>query len=244
MSASPSAHNLVAIETATETVGVAVVTRDGVSAELTLTGRRRHVEALTPALDHLLTQVDLRPTDLHAVAVDVGPGLFTGLRVGVAAAKGLAQAVGIGILGATSLEILLEAARCAGTSGWVVGVIDARRSEVFTSLASVDPAGTVSEHSSPQLMAPPMLASMLRELGGVSITAVGDGAQRYAELLEEVPGVRVLRAALAFPPPSTLLTLAARRLEQGEAPASPGTVVPVYMREADAKVNFTQAIRG
>ncbi len=73
---------LVAIETATETVGVAVRTPDGVEAAFTLTGRRRHVETLTPALEHVLEQVGLVPADLDAVAVDLGPGLFTGLRVG------------------------------------------------------------------------------------------------------------------------------------------------------------------
>ena len=65
-------------------------------AEFALAGRRRHVETLTPALEHLLAQVGLAPGALGVVAVDIGPGLFTGLRVGVAAAKGLAQSLGIG----------------------------------------------------------------------------------------------------------------------------------------------------
>src|SRR5580704_7770239 len=82
----PAHKNIVAIETATETVGVAVRTAAGVEADFTLTGRRRHVETLTPALEHLLGQVDLAPRHIDVVAVDLGPGLFTGLRVGVAAA--------------------------------------------------------------------------------------------------------------------------------------------------------------
>jgi tRNA A37 threonylcarbamoyladenosine modification protein TsaB len=59
----------VAIETATETVGIAVRTPEGVEAEFALTGRRRHVETLTPALEHLLDQVGLAPGDLRVVAV-------------------------------------------------------------------------------------------------------------------------------------------------------------------------------
>ena len=81
MSATPHT-NIVAIETATETVGLAVRTAAGVEADFTLTGRRRHVETLTPALEHLLAQVGLTPRQIEAIAVDVGPGLFTGLRVG------------------------------------------------------------------------------------------------------------------------------------------------------------------
>ena len=119
-------RNVVAIETATETVGVAVRTTAGVQADFTLTGRRRHVETLTPALQHLLAQVGLAPGDLNVVAVDVGPGLFTGLRVGVAAAKGLAQALGIGVVGASSLDILAAGAARAGHRGLVLSCVDTR----------------------------------------------------------------------------------------------------------------------
>ena len=91
---------------------------DRVQAELTLTGRRRHVETLTPALEHLLEQLGLVPGDLGIVAVDIGPGLFTGLRVGLAAAKGLAQSLDLGVMGATSLDILTAGAAAAGSAAW------------------------------------------------------------------------------------------------------------------------------
>ncbi len=132
---------LVAIETATETVGVAVRTPAGVQAEFALTGRRRHVETLTPAVEHLLAQVGLTPSDLGVVAVDIGPGLFTGLRVGVAAAKGLAQSLGIGVVGATSLDILTAGAAAAGHRGLVLACVDARRAEVFAAVRQVGEGG-------------------------------------------------------------------------------------------------------
>jgi tRNA threonylcarbamoyladenosine biosynthesis protein TsaB len=235
--------NLVAIETATETVGVAVRAGSGLQAALTLTGGRRHVESLTPALEHLLGQVGLEARDLHAVAVDLGPGLFTGLRVGVAAAKGLAQALEVGVIGASSLDILLAAAAAAGHRGLVVGAVDARRGEVFASLATIDPAGAVVGGEPPRLVSPDALATMLRELEGAPVLAIGDGSQRYADVIEEVPGARCARSAFSWPPPSTLLALAAARLGAGETPADPAHVVPLYMREADARVNFTQVFR-
>jgi tRNA threonylcarbamoyladenosine biosynthesis protein TsaB len=103
--------NIVAIETATETIGVAARAESGAHATFSLSGRRRHVETLVPALGDLLAQLELAPTDLNLVAVDLGPGLFTGLRVGVAAAKGLAQALGIGVMGLSSLDILTRGGR-------------------------------------------------------------------------------------------------------------------------------------
>jgi tRNA threonylcarbamoyladenosine biosynthesis protein TsaB len=235
----------VAIETATETVGVAVRTPGGVEAEFVLTGRRRHVETLTPALEHLLDQVGLVPGDLGVVAVDIGPGLFTGLRVGVAAAKGLSQALGIGVLCATSLDVLTAAAAEAAQCGLVLACVDARRGEVFAAVRELDQGGaSVEERLAPALWAPGDLAAALGRLDGAPVYAVGDGAQRYGEVLARVPGVQIVTPALSFPPPSTLLRLALARLERGEAPVDAASVVPLYMREADAKSNFVLARGG
>jgi tRNA threonylcarbamoyladenosine biosynthesis protein TsaB len=230
--------NVIAIETATETVGVAVGTESGVQAAFTLQGRRRHVESLTPAIEHLLTQVGLVAADLSAVAVDLGPGLFTGLRVGVASAKGLAQALGIGVIGLTSLDILARAAADAGHAGPVAAVVDARRGEVFAAVT-----GGGAKMLGPALYGPDDLAQALAGLGVGPITAVGDGALRYATVIGAVSGVTVVTGDLTHPPPQTLLAMARRLLEEGAPPVDPGGVVPIYMRDADAKSNFAQIAR-
>jgi tRNA threonylcarbamoyladenosine biosynthesis protein TsaB len=241
--AAPAAPSIVAIETATETVGVAVRTAAGVQATFALTGRRRHVETLTPAIAHLLGQVGLAPADLEVVAVDIGPGLFTGLRVGVAAAKALAQSLEIGVLGATSLDILVAGAAGAGHRGLVLACVDARRGEVFATVRAVDDADAVGAAPvAPGLFTPADLAAVLGGLGGAPVWAVGDGALRHAASLEAVPGVRTV-ARPSFPPPAALLGLALERLEAGETPVEPRCVVPFYMREADARSNFARAAR-
>jgi len=237
--------NIVAIETATETIGAAARNDSGASAAFTLSGRRRHVETLVPALGDLLAQLELVPSDLHLVAVDLGPGLFTGLRVGVAAAKGLAQALGIGVVGLSSLDILTRAALAHGHKGYVLAAVDARRGEVFASVREL-----CAGHEETQdviasgLFAPEELAEALLELGGVPIVGVGDGVQRYSEILGGVPGVDCLLRALAYPPPLTLLDQAAALVDAGTSPLDPQSVVPVYMREADAKSNFAQVTSG
>jgi tRNA threonylcarbamoyladenosine biosynthesis protein TsaB len=235
---------MVAIETATETIGVAVRAPSGVQAELALTGRRRHVETLTPALQHLLDQVDLVPTDLGVVAVDVGPGLFTGLRVGVAAAKGLAQALGIGVVGATSLDILTAGAAASGLRGLVLACVDARRGEVFATVHDVGAAGVDPEaRLAPGLFAPDGLVAALGAFAGEPLHAVGDGAQRYWPVLNAAPGVETVTPGLSFPPPAALLELAQARLDAGDPPVAPAAVVPLYMREADARSNYARAVR-
>jgi len=235
---------VLAIETATETVGVAVQTPAGVHAEFALTGRRRHVETLIPALEHVLAQVGLVPADLGVVAVDIGPGLFTGLRVGVATAKALAQSLGIGVLTASSFDILTAGASGAGHRGLVLACVDARRAEVFAAVRQLDGDGAVvDEPIAPGLCAPADLVAALEGLRGAPVLAVGDGALRYRTVLEALPGVDAGAPALSFPPPVALLGLALGRLEAGESPVEPGFVVPLYMREADATSNFARAER-
>jgi len=233
--------NIVAIETATETVGVAVRTDGGAEAAFTLSGRRRHVETLAPALEDLLARVGLAPGDLHLVAVDLGPGLFTGLRVGVAAAKGLAQALGIGIIGLSSLEILTRAAVQFGHRGHLLAAVDARRGEVFASVCELRPGQARTEDVIPSgLFSPEGLAELLEGLGGVPIVGIGDGVQRYAEILGAVPGVACVLDGLTSPPPRTLLAMAVDLHDAGIPPLTPDRVVPLYMRQADATSNFAQ----
>ena len=237
---------LLGIESATELVGVAVADDDGPRAGVWIAGRRRHAESLAPAIAHVLEQADLTLGDLGAVAVDVGPGLFTGLRVGVATAKGLAQGLGIGIVGLQSLEVLARAAFDAGWPGPVVSVVDARRGEVFAARyrpTAGRPPGFMAESSPPARYTPEALAAELAaDLAGGDgpILAVGDGARRYAGVLGPVAGLTMAGRSLDGPPPAVLVALAAERLAAGAVPEPPATVRPTYLREADARINWTQ----
>ena len=102
---------ILAIETATESVGVALGGRDGVLASVTIARGRRHGETLAPAIQFACRHAGVELPDLDAVAVDIGPGLFTGMRVGIATAKALAMALDIPVVPVTSLESLAESAR-------------------------------------------------------------------------------------------------------------------------------------
>jgi hypothetical protein len=93
------------------------------------------------------------------------------------------------------------------------------------------------------LFSPDELAAAVSELGGVRIVGVGDGAQRYAGILDDVPGVTCVMDVLHAPPPLTLLAMAAELLEAGTPPVAPHLVVPHYMRAADATSNFAQVTR-
>ena len=108
---------VLALESATDLVGAAVLGEVAPGSAVTETGGRRHAEALAPALQQVCRNAGVPLAALDVIAVDVGPGLFTGLRVGVATAKALAQGLGIGVVGIESLDILAAAAMCQWPAG-------------------------------------------------------------------------------------------------------------------------------
>ena len=220
---------LLAIETAAELVGVALAVDGEPYAGVWVRSARRHAEALAPAIAHVLDQAGATLADVETVAVDVGPGLFTGLRVGVATAQGLAQGLGVGVLGVASVDVLAREAYDAGWRGPVAAVIDARRGEVFA--ATVD--GPSGEVGPPARHRPAALAGTLRGTEGLLV--VGSGAHRYAEAFA---GLHV--AAIREPSPRALAAAAAGKLARGARPVAPADVRPVYLRDADARINWVQ----
>jgi tRNA threonylcarbamoyladenosine biosynthesis protein TsaB len=231
---------LLAIETATELVGAALAGEDGVSAATWATGRRRHAETLAPMLATLLEQAGVRPHQLGAVAVDVGPGLFTGLRVGIATAKGLAFAAGIPVVTVTSVAALAYAAFDAGATGEVLAVVDARRGEVFAGrFGPPGPDGRPVARHEPRRYEPPALREVLNAHlpADGPLMVVGDGALRYADLLTPVPGVHLAGRSLASPSPAAVAALGLYGWAAGEA-VDPASVGACYLRDAEVRINW------
>ena len=97
---------ILGITTSTQQVGCAIGGHEGVLAEVHSSRGRRHAESLTPAIDFLRQQARVELDEIGCVAIDVGPGLFTGLRVGIAAAKAMAHALRVPMIGVASLDLI------------------------------------------------------------------------------------------------------------------------------------------
>jgi tRNA threonylcarbamoyladenosine biosynthesis protein TsaB len=245
---------LLAIESATDTVGVALVRDDGASAERIHEGGRAHAELLVPAIEEVCAASGCTIGEVSRIAVDVGPGLFTGLRVGVATAKALAQALGIGVLGVSSLDILAASVAERSSSmavGAVVAVVDARRGEVFASAYRFDRVDGGAPPPDPETvrdgrLEPVRPDALVDWLVGVAeetgrVTVVGDGAVRYRHLLSVHASLDLRWAEeLSAPPPLAQARLALRRLGRGVLPLEAAEVVPDYRRPADARINWEQ----
>jgi len=225
---------ILGIETATVQVGCAIGGHEGVLASFHVAHKRRHVETLVPAIQFMCRQAGVELGDIAVVAVDTGPGLFSGLRVGVATAKALAHALRVPTIGVASLDLLAFPVRY--TSRLIVPAIDARRGELFYAFYRQVPGG--AQRLSPyQLGSPEDLASELLARNEDCLV-VGDGALRYREILTEVSGCEAGDATSAHPSAASLVELAhAQALREEFVP--PWELQPLYLRKSDAEINWS-----
>ena len=227
------------IDTSTPQTSLAIGTERQILAALSIAGTARQ-ESVTPALQQLLTWSGLDLHQVDGVAVGVGPGLFTGLRVGVETAKTLAQVLTIPIVGITSLDALANAVRY--TPRRIAAVVDARRGEVFAAVYRSVPGGVVRE-TDLLVLKPDQLVAELEAVAG-EVLCVGTGAILYRRQLEEVGGrVEFASAASAHPQAQALIELAAPRLLREEHDRL-FDVVPLYLRKSDAEITWDQRRRG
>jgi tRNA threonylcarbamoyladenosine biosynthesis protein TsaB len=219
--------NIVAIETATPVCAIGVRTSAGVEFTRVVDDGRRHTEALIGALQQLLEEIQLKPRDVQRVVVDRGPGLFTGLRVGIATAIAFSQALGCDLVGVTSLEMLAGGAFDVGVRGTLVACVDGRRGEVFAQgfllgddVQAVDDARVTTASN--------VAATWLAK--GNPVTFTGDGVERYRAEFHGKPVFSIFDQAV----PSVRAGIALGLIRPPEE-----FVSPLYLREADAVANFT-----
>ena len=221
---------ILGIDTATDQVGCALGDHEGVVAQQHLLAPRRHAETLAPQIEALCAMAHLPLAKVGAIAVDIGPGLFTGLRVGFTTAITLASALDVPMIGLTSLDLLAHAAHLSDRL--VAATVDARRGEVFTALYRPVPGG-VQQVSPPAVARPEELASELQARNEECLL-VGDGAVRHRSVFAEVDHARLGGPELAHPSAAVLVGLAHPRALREEFVA-PRELAPLYLREPDAQ---------
>lgn len=223
---------ILGIETATEQVGVSIGGHEGVIATFEVARGRRHAEILTPAIEFVCRQASVGLTEIGCVAVDVGPGLFTGMRVGLSAAKALALGLRVPMIGISSLDLLAFANR--HTDRVVVPVIDARKSEVFWATYRSVPGGVQQVGEATVGPVDDLVADLLA--GSDDVLCVGDGAARFRD--EILDGYHCEISGPVHPSSGALVQLAHSRALR-EDWVRPDAITPVYLRAPDAMINWS-----
>jgi len=224
------------IESSTTQGGVAIVGEDGVLCEAILNVEVTHSERLLPAVDRALGEARISLEVLGGIAVSIGPGSFTGLRIGLSTAKGLAYATGLPLVGVPTLEAMawtLPAAR------WqICPVLDARKQEVYAALFRHETDGLrrITEDAA---LAPEDLCRLIRS----PTLFLGDGLATYGALFRERLGDKMLLPPLASrgARPACVAELGRHRLLRGERDL-PEALVPYYLRASEAELRRRQGV--
>ncbi|MBI3458099.1 MAG: tRNA (adenosine(37)-N6)-threonylcarbamoyltransferase complex dimerization subunit type 1 TsaB [Candidatus Rokubacteria bacterium] len=225
---------VLAVETSTLTGAVALLTGDTVVAEWRLSIAVTHSERLLSAVDHLLTAAGLGLSDIDALAVAVGPGSFTGLRIGVSTMKSLAFATGKPLVAVPTLDALAWSLPFAAYP--VCPILDAKKGEVYTALYRTE-AGRLERLWEYRALAPERLAEALVEEVRGPVVFLGDGVAPFAQVLRGVLGgdARLAPPGQRLPSAIAVADLARGALERGET-ADPASLVPIYIRRSEAEL--------
>lgn len=171
------------IDASTKTGSVALYDSEiGILSEINANIRLNHSDSLMSIIDMVFSLAKLKPKDVNRVAVSIGPGSFTGIRVGVGTAKGLAYSIGCDIVGINELDIIAHTV--SQTSNKIISLIDARKGRVYYSAYEYngDLIERVSEYGVDELKL------ILEDFKDKKIIFTGDGSIIYKEIIDEVMG--------------------------------------------------------
>ncbi len=225
---------LLAVDTSTLTGAVALLDDDVVVAEWRLNIAVTHGERLLSTVDTLLRAARWKLEEVDALAVAVGPGSFTGLRIGVSTVKSLAFATGKPLMGVPTLDALAWTLPFAAPL--VCPILDAKKGEVYTALYRTA-AGRLERLSAYRALDPRRLGEELAEEPQRRVVFVGDGVSPSQPLLSSMLGEAACFAppALRLPSAVSVGELARMALDRGET-ADPATLVPLYVRRSEAEL--------
>lgn len=222
---------LLAIETATPASSIALGNGRDVVAAADRVDRRGHGAFIVSALDFCFDQVGWRPHELDAIVIDVGPGLYTGLRVGLSTAQGLASALGVPLVPLISLDVI--ALRASTHRRHIWSVVDVRRGELAVASYRPLPGGVVKDGPG-QLVTVERFRAMLQS-DPEDALVVGDWASLSESFFRGLHRVKTGRPQ--FPAAEAMLELAVGRVEREDFPHA-DEVRPLYLREPDVNINW------
>ena len=223
---------ILAVDTATKSCSVAIIEAGSLSAELTTLRDQTHSKHLMELIHRGLGMAGISAAELDGLAVTIGPGSFTGLRIGVSTIKGLAHALDKPVVGISSLDAL--AWQCADRSYLICALLDARKGEVYSATYRYSD-DTLTPKSPENASAPEEALQKIEE----PCVFIGSGAQLYRRNISSVLGdlahfapksQNIIRA-------SSVAFLSMQRFETLDTVAV-ADLVPHYIRKSDAELNF------
>lgn len=229
---------ILALETATFCGSVALVAGDRCIAEHSLQTGLTHSRSLHVGIDRLMKDTALEWADIDSIAVSSGPGSFTGLRIGMSTAKGLAMAAKKPLLGVPTLDGLAN--QLGFTSHLICPVLDARKKQVFAAFYRCPDRGRPQRLGEYMVLEPARLVRMIKE----PVILIGDGVERYQAIFQNPERPIMIPPAGIYFPRAACIGVLAVELWAKEEFLDLASAVPIYIRPSDAEINFPEGNPG
>ena len=225
---------ILSVETSSLTGGAAITSSGRVLGETLLSSRKTYSRRLAGGILWLMNELEICWEDFDLIATGLGPGSFTGLRIGLATAKGFALANSIPLLGVPTLDVIAQNAFMENYR-IICPVMDARRKQVYTSLYKPGFPGS-PERIQDYLATDPSSLKNLIPLDS-TVLFLGDGLAPYGEQLRSLFGQRAVFAPehLWYPSPALTGLIAEQRVSAGYHTTDPALLVPLYCRLSEAE---------
>ncbi len=226
---------ILAIDTSTMLGGIAVMEESALIAESRLNVKSTHSERLMTEIEHCLMQSDLKISDIDVFAVAIGPGSFTGLRIGLSTVKGFSYATGKPVVSVPTLEAL--AWNFPQSRYPVCAMLDARKKEVYAALfewQNQDFQKIIAEHS---IKPEEFIRYTLNAIRYDKFIFAGEGAMIYRDKIIEVMGERAIFAPpeKTVPSPANVAALGLKKALMGDF-SEPISLSPIYIRKSEAEI--------
>jgi tRNA threonylcarbamoyladenosine biosynthesis protein TsaB len=228
---------ILAIDSATPVAGLALLNDQKVIREEFINFRKTHSETLMPGVDQMMRDCEIAMGDLSAIAVTIGPGSFTGLRIGLATAKGLSMASGRPLIGISTLDVL--ASNIVYSDNLVCPLLDARKQEIYTAFYAANrdyPRRLTQDLACSPQEAAARARDLANSVGKSHITLLGDGFYPYEEYFREYfqEDLQVAPGPLMLPRAAALGSLAWQRA-RNKSFDDTFALRPVYVRLSEAE---------
>lgn len=230
---------ILGIDTSTMAASVAVIEDNQLVCEYTINTKKTHSQKLMPMIENMLKESDLNINDIDLIGICVGPGSFTGLRIGMATAKAIAHVNNIPIVGVTSLEML--AANMNLCDKKICSILDAQRNQVYTAKFEYIGNRLVQINDTDVLE----IDKLINEISASEddYILIGEAVYKYEEKLKDIENISIPSPSHNVTKASSLCSIALEKYNQGENIESCYTINPMYIRKSQAEVQYDEKMK-
>lgn len=230
---------ILGIDTSTMVASVAVIEDNQLVCEYTINTKKTHSQKLMPMIENMLKESDLNINDIDLIGICVGPGSFTGLRIGMATAKAIAHVNNIPIVGVTSLEML--AANMNLCDKKICSILDAQRNQVYTAKFEYIGNRLVQINDTDVLE----IDKLINEISSSEddYILIGEAVYKYEEKLKDIENISIPSPSHNVTKASSLCSIALEKYNQGENIESCYTINPMYIRKSQAEVQYDEKMK-